>query len=125
MLKKMSLLMVCLLVLSIGCAKRKQIITRVGLEQKGEFILGERINLVNCKESRIGDILYLKLRFVNLMPRRASIQLRVQFFDGDGDLMKDPWGWQTVVIEGGEILTREVVAPLKGAVDYNILIQGD
>ncbi|MDX1409909.1 MAG: YcfL family protein, partial [Saprospiraceae bacterium] len=87
-------------------------------------LLGSRISVVDLKQKRVGDLLYMQATLENDWKFQLDFQYKIKFFDADGfELQPEAQSWRQVVMAGRSQNNVKAIAPNPSAVRFEIWVR--
>jgi uncharacterized protein YcfL len=74
-------------------------------------LLAHEIKLLQVKEIKEGDLLYVNVQLENTWRRPITGKIKVEFYDEHGVQMDNPWGWRPITLEAHQKPWFKFMAP--------------
>jgi len=88
--------------------------------------LAKDIKVLDVKEIKIGNMLYVNVLLKNMWYRPISAKIKVNFYDKNGVQLENPWGWRPIILEAHQEEWYKFMAPkeAKEISGIKIMIRG-
>ena len=87
-------------------------------------LLGSRISVVDLKQKKVGDLLYVQATLENDWKFQLDFQYKIKFFDADGfELAPEGQPWRQVVMAGRSQNNVKAIAPNPSAARFEIWVR--
>lgn len=111
--------------LFVGCSGINTVSNQNGYNSTkiGDIFLNDQIKVVDIKtlDSDNGRTFIVSLK--NLMWFDMNIETKMDFYNDDGILLDNPWGWKPLTIEREQISQIKYIAPQKNITKFKLLMQ--